>query len=416
MITNPTTITAKQPRDRALERPVPALLQRQQPEGDDARHQAADRQRQPEQQVERHRAADHLGEVGGDRDALRLHPQPDVDLAGEGVAADLGQVAAGREAELRRQRLDQHRGDVGRDDHPQQQVAVLRALRRSWWRSCRGRRRRWRRRTPARAAGRSRSARAGRAAAARTAFIMRARPRAPRDRAPGGSAARRAAWSRPSNRTHNGPPNGPALDHDQGQAGYHAEVGQVRQRGAVPVLHALDPELHADARRRRAGCPSPRRARRRSAGSGRRAGRASAGRAGSSMRSSSRSDTACSRASASSCTSCGPSPTTRTRKVSSSRCRRTTCRAWPGAVRRERRAVVRCARRARVRRACLSITDTVGGATPRWRARADVLTSSPRPDSTKMVRSASSVGAVGTSPQHARDERRSSIEHLSRQC
>ena len=86
----------EEPRDRALERPVPALLQRQEPEGDDARHQAADRQRQPEQQVERHGAADHLGEVGGDRDALRLHPQPDVDLPGEGVAADLGQVAAGR--------------------------------------------------------------------------------------------------------------------------------------------------------------------------------------------------------------------------------------------------------------------------------------------------------------------------------
>ena len=45
--------------------------------------------------------------------------------AREVLAAELGQVAAGDHADLGRQVLDQHRHQVGREDHPQQQVAVL---------------------------------------------------------------------------------------------------------------------------------------------------------------------------------------------------------------------------------------------------------------------------------------------------
>ena len=43
------------------------------------------------------------------------------------LAADLRQVAARRDAELRRQRLDQHREQVRGDDHPDQPVAEARA-------------------------------------------------------------------------------------------------------------------------------------------------------------------------------------------------------------------------------------------------------------------------------------------------
>ena len=41
--------------------------------------------------------------------------------------ADLRQVPAGRDAELGRQRLDQHREQVRGDDHPDQAVAEARA-------------------------------------------------------------------------------------------------------------------------------------------------------------------------------------------------------------------------------------------------------------------------------------------------
>ena len=240
----------EQPRDRALERPVPAFLQRQQPERDHPRHQAADRQGQPEEQVQRHRAADDLGQVGGDRDDLRLHPEPDVDPAREGVAADLGQVAARREAELGRQRLDQHRGDVGRDDHPEQQVAVLGAGGEVGGEVAgvdvgdRGDERRPEQRGGAQHPGR---AGGGGAHGAHHASTSRSTSTSTCTSRP---CTRRVsdsprAWSRPSNRTQSGPPAS-AFEHDQGQAGDDAEVVEVRQRGGVPVLHPLDPELPAD--------------------------------------------------------------------------------------------------------------------------------------------------------------------------
>ena len=50
---------------------------------------------------------------------------PQVDRPREVLAAQLGQVPPGGDADLRRQVLDQHRHQVGREDHPQQQVAVL---------------------------------------------------------------------------------------------------------------------------------------------------------------------------------------------------------------------------------------------------------------------------------------------------
>jgi hypothetical protein len=43
------------------------------------------------------------------------------------LAAQLGQVAPGRHAHLRRQVLDEHRDEIRREDHPEQQVAELRS-------------------------------------------------------------------------------------------------------------------------------------------------------------------------------------------------------------------------------------------------------------------------------------------------
>src|SRR5881397_3028987 len=70
-----------------------------------------------------------LGQVGRHRDHLGLEPQRDRGPAREPVAADLGQVATGGDAELRRERLDEHGHQVRGDDHPEQRVAELRAPR-----------------------------------------------------------------------------------------------------------------------------------------------------------------------------------------------------------------------------------------------------------------------------------------------
>ena len=48
---------------------------------------------------------------------------------GKLLPADLGQVEAGRDAELGAHRLDEHRHEVGGEDDPQEHVAVLRAAR-----------------------------------------------------------------------------------------------------------------------------------------------------------------------------------------------------------------------------------------------------------------------------------------------
>ena len=108
-----------------LEAPVAAALQREDREGDDGGHEAGGEQRDAEEQVQRDRRADELGEVGRHRDELGLDPQAPGDGAREVLAAQLGQVAAGRDADLGRQVLDQHRHQVRGEDHPQQQVAVL---------------------------------------------------------------------------------------------------------------------------------------------------------------------------------------------------------------------------------------------------------------------------------------------------
>ena len=111
--------------DRQLEAAVAARLQLEDRERDHGGDQAGRERRHAEQQVERDRGADELGQVGRDGDRLGLDPQPPGDGAREALAAQLGQVAAGRDARLGRQVLHEHRHQVRGDDHPHQQVAVL---------------------------------------------------------------------------------------------------------------------------------------------------------------------------------------------------------------------------------------------------------------------------------------------------
>ena len=115
--------------DRELEAPVAARLQPEDRERDDRGDQAGGERRDAEQQVERDRGADELRQVGGDRDRLGLQPEPERDRLLEVLAAQLRQVAPGRDARLRRQVLHEHRHQVRGDDHPHEHVAVLGAAR-----------------------------------------------------------------------------------------------------------------------------------------------------------------------------------------------------------------------------------------------------------------------------------------------
>ena len=116
-----------QDRDDRLQAAKPRRLQPQDPEGRHGGDQAADEQRQPEDDVDAQRRADELGQIGRHRDELGLDPQPDDHRPREVLPAQLGQVLAGRDADLGADRLDQHRHEVGDDDRPQQLVAELRA-------------------------------------------------------------------------------------------------------------------------------------------------------------------------------------------------------------------------------------------------------------------------------------------------
>ena len=108
-------------------------------------------ERHVEEQVQRDRGADELRQVGGHGDELGLDPQPPGHRPREVVAAQLGQVAPGGDADLGREVLDQHRHEVGARAAPTAAGSRTWRRRRCWWRSCRGRRRRCRRRRPARA-------------------------------------------------------------------------------------------------------------------------------------------------------------------------------------------------------------------------------------------------------------------------
>ena len=118
---------ADEGRDHGFERAQSEALEGEDREGADTVTYRRDEDRHPKQQVEAQRRPQELGQVGCHRDQLRLHPEAPRGPAGELLAADLGQVAAGGDPELRRERLDQHRHQVRGEDHPAERVAELRA-------------------------------------------------------------------------------------------------------------------------------------------------------------------------------------------------------------------------------------------------------------------------------------------------
>ncbi len=94
-------------------------------EGAGAGDQPGREERDAEEQVEAERGADHLGDVAGHRDQLGLQPEADRGAAREPLAAELGEVLAGRDPQLRRLGLHDHRDQVRAEHHPEQQVAEL---------------------------------------------------------------------------------------------------------------------------------------------------------------------------------------------------------------------------------------------------------------------------------------------------
>ena len=115
--------------DRRLQPAEPPHLHAEDRERGDAGQYPRHPQREAEHELQAERGADELGQVGRHRDRLGLQPQEHHDPEREPVPAHLGQAAAGGDAELGAERLDQHRHQVGDRHHPEQGVAVLGAAR-----------------------------------------------------------------------------------------------------------------------------------------------------------------------------------------------------------------------------------------------------------------------------------------------
>ena len=111
--------------DHQFDRPKPPVAQRQQRVGDHAGGQQAGKQRQPGQQRQAERAAEELRQIGRHRRDLARPPHRPHHRAGKPVAAGLRQAGISDDAELGRQRLEQHRHHVGDQHHPEQRIIVF---------------------------------------------------------------------------------------------------------------------------------------------------------------------------------------------------------------------------------------------------------------------------------------------------
>ena len=94
------------------------------PIGDDAGYDHAGEQRQVKQQRQPDGAAEKLGKVGRHRRDLADDHIPQTTGCGKWSRHISARFAAGDDAELGRQRLEQHRDDVGEQHDPEQAVAV----------------------------------------------------------------------------------------------------------------------------------------------------------------------------------------------------------------------------------------------------------------------------------------------------
>ena len=118
---------ADQAADDQLHRPEAAAFHHQDGVGDDGGDAHAVNQRHLEQQRQADRAAEKFGKIGGHGGDLADPPHRHDDRFREIVAAHFREIAAGDDAELGRQRLEQHGDQVGEQHDPQQRVAVFRA-------------------------------------------------------------------------------------------------------------------------------------------------------------------------------------------------------------------------------------------------------------------------------------------------
>jgi hypothetical protein len=112
--------------DDRLERTESVALQPEDRERDHARDHRCREEGDVEEEMDPDRGAQELRQIGRHRDHLGLDPEADRRPPREPLAAHFGQVSAGRDPELRRQRLDQHRHQVRRDDHPDEREPELR--------------------------------------------------------------------------------------------------------------------------------------------------------------------------------------------------------------------------------------------------------------------------------------------------
>ena len=84
-------------------------------------------QRNVEEQIQRDRRADDFGQIAGGDRQLADHPEKPDDRRRIVVAARLREIAAGDDAELRCQPLQQDRHQVRHQDDAEQRVAELRS-------------------------------------------------------------------------------------------------------------------------------------------------------------------------------------------------------------------------------------------------------------------------------------------------
>ena len=113
--------------DNDFDRSKPSRLEHQNAVCQHGRDAHAGDEGDVQQQGQTDGAAEEFGEVGRHRRHFADDPQRIDDGLGKMLAAHFGQVAPGDDAELGRQRLEQHGDDVGHQHDPQQRIAVFRA-------------------------------------------------------------------------------------------------------------------------------------------------------------------------------------------------------------------------------------------------------------------------------------------------
>ncbi len=97
----------------------------QQYEGIAGRYHESPKVREAEEEVQGDDDADDLGQVAGGDGDFSQDPQRPGGPAGVALAAGLRQVAAGDDAQPGGQGLEEHRHQVGHQEDPKQQMAVL---------------------------------------------------------------------------------------------------------------------------------------------------------------------------------------------------------------------------------------------------------------------------------------------------